>query len=313
MGRFKFQTSGNSLEDTPVFPFTLQGNSLKPLSPVNLTGARNANLDLVINWTRRSRTGAGLRPYTDVPLAEEQPLFEVEVYNGSTLKRTWRVTPHDSQPVIWSQIAKAETDVTITELTNGGIDYEDVSVSLGWGYALGAQRIYGDVRFEVELGAILFPTIVALVPIGINPDIASVRDTSPCWYHFSGTGTNLKAENLSSVQSYAEGDRFMIEITGGVIRYYKNRSQLMPPVYTSTRQLTGYPLRPVILFDSQTTASDILDQGVESAIIQQGATSAIYTREQQVADFGSTQSSVKVRVYQVSAVVGRGGFVEATI
>ena len=34
--------------------------------------------------------------------------------------------------------------------------------------------------------------------------------------------------------------------------------------------------------------------------------STIYTAAQQVTDFGSTQSSVSVKVYQLSAAVGRG-------
>ena len=41
--------------------------------------------------------------------------------------------------------------------------------------------------------------------------------------------------------------------------------------------------------------------------------SATYTAAEQTADFGSAQSSVTVRVYQVSALVGRGGKGEGVV
>jgi hypothetical protein len=41
--------------------------------------------------------------------------------------------------------------------------------------------------------------------------------------------------------------------------------------------------------------------------------SAVYTADQQVVDFGSVQESVTVRVYQISAAVGRGHYTEDSL
>ena len=38
-----------------------------------------------------------------------------------------------------------------------------------------------------------------------------------------------------------------------------------------------------------------------------------YTEAQQISDFGSSQSSIKFRVYQISSQVGRGHYSEVTV
>jgi hypothetical protein len=85
--RFKFVTSGQAIDDAAVTNFILRGNSLKPLAPVNLKGTRDAAGNLLIEWTRRSRIGAGMMPGSDVPVAEEQEVYLIEIMDGSAVKR----------------------------------------------------------------------------------------------------------------------------------------------------------------------------------------------------------------------------------
>lgn len=72
--------------------------------------------------------------------------------------------------------------------------------------------------------------------------------------------------------------------------------------------------------NSETSESyevDILDDDTSEDVVVRtlsaSTTSVVYTEAQQIEDFGSAQSSVKVRVYQLSANVGRGTPAEATV
>jgi hypothetical protein len=75
--------------DTTV---TIQGNSLKPLSPVHLRAVRGSGGDVTIGWVRRTRVEGGLHDYVDVPLREASEEYDVAIYDGSEKKRGWRVT-----------------------------------------------------------------------------------------------------------------------------------------------------------------------------------------------------------------------------
>jgi hypothetical protein len=58
--------------------------------------------------------------------------------------------------------------------------------------------------------------------------------------------------------------------------------------------------------DSERYEIDILDGSNVKRTILSDAPSAVYTAAEQTADFGSPQSSVSLRVFQMSALLGRG-------
>ena len=60
----------------------LEGEALRPLSPVNLTAQRQPNGDLSVAWTRRSRQGFAWVDGTDAPLGETREQYRV-VISGS--------------------------------------------------------------------------------------------------------------------------------------------------------------------------------------------------------------------------------------
>ncbi len=67
---------------------TFQGLGLKPLSPVHVKGRREANGDLVISWIRRTRRGGDNWELPDVPLAEDAESYDIDVLDGTLVKRT---------------------------------------------------------------------------------------------------------------------------------------------------------------------------------------------------------------------------------
>ncbi|MBV9420679.1 MAG: hypothetical protein JO348_12980, partial [Alphaproteobacteria bacterium] len=62
-------------------------NGLKPLAPVQLTAQRSGS-DIALSWIRRTRIGGDSWDQTDVPLAEDNEAYDIEILDGLTVKRT---------------------------------------------------------------------------------------------------------------------------------------------------------------------------------------------------------------------------------
>ncbi len=64
-----------------------QGLGLRPLSPMQLRGARSGG-DLAVSWVRRTRIGGDSWDAVEVPLAEETERYEVDILDGADVIRT---------------------------------------------------------------------------------------------------------------------------------------------------------------------------------------------------------------------------------
>ena len=77
---------------------TFHGEGLKPLSPVHIRGTRTGG-DLNLAWMRRTRIGGDSWDSIDVPLGETQERYEIDILDGTTVKRTLIATrPAPSTP-----------------------------------------------------------------------------------------------------------------------------------------------------------------------------------------------------------------------
>jgi hypothetical protein len=87
---YKAVTVGGSLAKTTAQTFTNDGAGLKPYAVVHVGGGRNADGDVLINWTRRSRISGEWRSGVNVPIGEEAEAYEVEICDAgyTTVKRT---------------------------------------------------------------------------------------------------------------------------------------------------------------------------------------------------------------------------------
>ena len=87
---YKAVTVGSSLAKTTAQSFTNEGAGLKPYAPVHIGGGRDAEGNVLINWTRRSRISGEWRNGVNVPLGEEMEAYEVEICNAAytAVKRT---------------------------------------------------------------------------------------------------------------------------------------------------------------------------------------------------------------------------------
>ncbi|MGV2830574.1 phage tail protein [Myxosarcina sp. GI1(2024)] len=91
---FKAVPSGIAqTEITPETEVTIAGNRLKPYAPSNPAITKKTNNDLLLTWNRRTRKqGEWLKSSETVPLNEDSELYELEIYDGSTLVRTESLT-----------------------------------------------------------------------------------------------------------------------------------------------------------------------------------------------------------------------------
>jgi hypothetical protein len=70
---------------------TFVGEGLKPLGPVHVRATRSAG-DLNLTWTRRTRIGGDSWDGIDVPLGEAEERYEIDILDGTIVKRTLTVT-----------------------------------------------------------------------------------------------------------------------------------------------------------------------------------------------------------------------------
>jgi len=85
---YKAVTSGGAVSDAASVPRTLAANSLKPLSPVHISGARDESNNLTISWVRRARIAAEWIDARDVALDEPTEAYEIDIYDGTSIVRT---------------------------------------------------------------------------------------------------------------------------------------------------------------------------------------------------------------------------------
>lgn len=299
--RYKFISSGQQPDDALVVSQTLLGSSLKPLAPVHLRGSRNPAGDLLIEWTRRERLPLPLRDYAGTPISEEDEIYIVEIYSGSTLKWTERVKLSLARPIKWTEVespgavgsAAFGTDATVTCTDQAGGDgFPRPTADWDFSFTVnGASPDMGMGRVDV--------------PDAFDQQSSGVTQTA---YLMNTNGTVAVAnENPGVTVSVSNGDRLSIVKSGEGVVFYKNRHLGMAPFYFSVYPTAGRLFKPVFaqFFGGTYIAS--------ACTLSMGRTSYLYSAPLQVSHFGSTQSSIKVRVMQESAIVGRGYYLESNI
>jgi hypothetical protein len=83
---------GDALSSGTEATFTIQGESLKPLTVVHPRAIKQPiSGDIAISCVRRARIDGGMRDFVDVPLMEQSEMYDVVVMNGANPVRSWRV------------------------------------------------------------------------------------------------------------------------------------------------------------------------------------------------------------------------------
>lgn len=359
--KFKFVTSGQQIDHVPAVEHVFEGNSLRTLAPAGLRGTRDQPIgpgpttgpDILIQWYRRSRLAPGMRPSSDIPLAEEQEIYDVEIYSGATLKRTIRgVKPgiklasffvpdrpndYNQDTLVKHNIVTANggsiTGQTFQRIPQTNNSFE-ASLFVGGGAfaCMGltefggawhglAETLLSLMPFGATLTGVTTPYLVIHELLGgaaptefrvsvyehgsrifsaSNDSGAGDYDPNFGWFDsFGGTGESLLRFRLALLGSQVLVQKADVSGAGYVTIAKSN---------VSTDGL--FPMNGL----AAASANALLEADArDSFITTYPDPGTIYSIAQQQEDFGSAQSSVKVRVYQLSGVIGRGNYAEATI
>lgn len=85
---YKPVSLGATLGNTDAVIYASTARSLKPYSPVHVSGSRDGSGNLTILWVRRARLSGEWRDYADAAISESREAYEVDIMNGSSVART---------------------------------------------------------------------------------------------------------------------------------------------------------------------------------------------------------------------------------
>lgn len=308
--KFKFPSSGQQIADAMIVDKIIRGNSLRPLAPSNIQGFRDALGNLTISWVRRSRVGLGMIPGSDVPVGEERQLYKLEFYSGATLVDTYFVTAPQSEPISW-KLSDIDTGTTPAISGDGSVSFIAGDADL-----LSRQVLIGDyvIDFQATAANDKLPNM-------------EIRDLSSRSTHDPSANTPKFWQSVSRANTDPNTKVFDFKALGAPIYYdasYSNRIQLMRvgSQFITYRNYNG-PGSPVEQISQETytgpaqitiwTNSVDNEKIVKPTLTLLPGTRFFYSTDAQTKDFGSVQSSIKVIIYQVSAVVGAGPGATATL
>ena len=128
--RYKAVTYGQTESEVSGFDASFSARSLVPLSPVHLRAMRLTSGDVQLSWVRRARIHAGWRDLVDVPLDEANEQYQLQIVQGTTLRRTVSVNSPE-----WLYTAAQQTS-DFGALPNGfTLRVAQISPRVGLGYA----------------------------------------------------------------------------------------------------------------------------------------------------------------------------------
>lgn len=320
--RLKFLTAGQGLDTVAAIDRTLRGNSLRPLAPSNLRSSVDSEGNRLIEWTRRSRIGAGMIPGADVPVSEEQEVYAVEILtSANAVLSTITVKPDQGSPALLAPVANDLDGPFISgnNILDPGNTHSHAYTQqrLGTGSWIEAT-LNASPNDGAQIGVILPDAARFLRQAGTSPPDGvffsqlEFRDTTASGNNqftvyygaFSATSFPPVVYESGSLGG-RQTARIRIEI-GDRLRYFWDYTGSgSVPFYESV----GPPPVPLVGALSCLTISNA---GCSISNIRVGQTfrpSLVYTKAQQDEH---SNLGVKARVYQVSAVVGRGAYAEIT-
>jgi hypothetical protein len=319
---YRAPTTNEDVAAAAVVSHTFDGGTARTLAPVYLTADRNVEGDILFRCSRQARFGQGMTSSSNVPLGEEELKFLFELFDGSTLKHSMTVYPHVPQAAILAQLS--------TDFFGYGqalYDKNNIFGYTGAGYAgsgslvyarLDSQRIVGTDSFVeaelVGLSGAQYVVGIALYAPNVFPSASLTADIKyGILYNVSSAdlfiykdGVLVKTLSNSSNDYVGLGHRLSIRFSGTEVRFHVDYRAGKQPIYIDY----GTPSFPYVVGAMAGYKTEIrgiiIDQSGERV-------SVTYSAEQQVDHFGSLQNPIKVRVSQVSSIVGPGAYREATI
>jgi hypothetical protein len=157
------------------------------------------------------------------------------------------------------------------------------------------------------------PNYVILVPSSYVPTQIEL-DSSTLSGGVAGvtkaSGAAIACIGVTATLTQAASSKLAMQIRGRTVRYFQDASdyRTATPLGTQSVPLAGHYYLLVAHQTLSTETAKIL-----RPVMNRPTPSAFYSADDQIHDFGSAQSSVHVKVYQMSALVGRGQAGDANV
>lgn len=238
-------------------------------------------------------------------VVDEQNLVTVSIGDGvlNTISKDVLLSGSENvaalgQPGRWEIIKfRQATDIgsgrfTLSGFIRGARGTEHNRANHAAGDVFVLLSLAGTLRPTLEAASIDQPKLYRAVSAGRSFDSAATQtyaNTAEGLHPFSPTNLTKTSSSNDITLSWVRRTRLSENWLAGVV-----------PLGEATEAYE------VVIYADSTFA-------VVKRVIPTTSRSAVYTSAQQVADFGTNQSTLYVRVYQISDVVGRGNPLQATI
>ena len=314
---FKAVTVGQALADATIETFLINGNSLRPPAVDNLRGIHHAygssptaDDGWYIYWNRVNRHPLGLRPEVGMANSEESEIYQLEIYDGSTLVRgPLRLRERPVVPIGWVRVYEEEHGY-ISWSGDGSLNTTSSASSHARSIAESIQRFTGDLFIEMTVQPSTGNPLIKMGLVKAGSNYSAGQAFNPL---FSVEGTSSTQVIFDGVQTLtiAGGDRIAIRVRGTIVEYFKNyQGEASVPVYRSLRQ---YPSTSAMKLVAEKPDNNDF-YGTDTVRTHQPVSSFFYSYPEAVSDFGfPVPDTITVRVYQESTLVGRGRYTETTI
>jgi hypothetical protein len=302
---YRAVTRGDTIDSADNRAFTYNGVNLECLSPCHLTGSRHPTTgDWTLTWMRRSRF-AGWRSLVDAALGEVSEAYEIDIFSDDTFETVVRTLTSSTSSVAYTGDDQASD---FGGVLDGGIPVTITNPGGETGNASG---------WTSEIGALTA--------------VASGHSGSFCL--FAGAGAEMRARqrfdlvtsglvggdidaaktyaNLSGwLRGYSPGDADKAQIG---LRFLNASSVEVSTIWTTLTDYSTTWVQASIAGIIPTGARyvDILLHGVRS----NGTNCDAYFDDLELTLYNliGAQTTLYLEIYQISAAVGRGYPLTATI
>jgi hypothetical protein len=311
---FKFVTSGQNPDDAPIITRTIQGLALKPATPSDAKIFRDAQNNALVEWKRRGRINYHWRDRAGVPISEESEYYEVEVYNGGNVANTYRVPIALAQPIQWSP-AFGNPGSQLTFATDGSGTVTRTTFTDGLiNVIVSKQQIVGNFVFEFETyadassGVYDGPDLVS-AQSAVAPSVSAVASligSAGASHYFDIS----RAVGLPITTHFAAGDRYAISYVNGTATFFKNPATNQSPFLDSQAAAQTYaPYQIQLNFGPAGWIEGLKNP----KLLRFDTPDWTYTADMQTVDGLTPGNSIHLKIYQVSAVAGRGLPLDVTL
>lgn len=322
---YKAVTVGQSLDDAATVAFVWTGKSLQGPTAANFRTEEDSSANKLIEFEHRVRFGGGLRDFRQPLIGEEQLKFQLRLYTTN-----W-VAPLPNERVmdIIPGMELAAALVSSGAVNTQGKSYAAVSNNSLTSHFVGAASLQQITQTGNFVEAAMWATFdinkggtATLGVVSGQRDWRAVYDSSTgldvgkLLFTVQLKATSAVYNELKIYRSNAlvythpshvpSATRVRIVFSGTEIRFHL--SGTIDPVYRDDFLGSNFPVRAYALAERGVFGGDLEGTASVTKIIVKSSPhlKTIYTAQQRLNDYGSSSATAYGKLYQISALVGKG-------